>query len=261
MDPNNSTTPVNSDFSQTKSPVNPNFNQVDQVRKPASQIPQSNEIDFNNYFILNGKQIYFRKWKVKDKLAINNAKTLYEKQKALVYNCLKEYTPLDSQEYEYALIQIRNKSVKKPIRYTFQCSECGIEYEYIADLDKIISPKPAVFHEFYINNKLYCFSGIRNAEFYVNEMSKIDDLDLQQIFDIAMHIKILADSDAFTLEDVIKHINEMPVDEFAELANKFYEQRFSISKVTTVECSNCHHQERFYFDSFPDFFPDGWEIE
>lgn len=215
--------------------------------------------DFKYQFVLNGKTIKYRKWKVKDKFTLDKANTNYEIHKAVVYDCLEEQVPLDAQELLYAIYQIRKISVKRPVKYTFECTHCSHKFEYIAELDKIFEPRFSQYKPFKINDNEYEFAEIRNAKFYEDTLEKIEDLEAKLIVDMALHIKSINRNDAMKLNDVMAYINNMDLDEYTELQKTFLDQRFMISFMHEVECPICHHKQKYVFDTFPNFYPLGWE--
>ena len=103
----------------------------DSSEKSQEQTLEMPKENFNNKVYLGNREIEFRKWKVKDKFAVINAKTDHQLKQALVYNCLKDKSIcLDKNEFEYMLLQIRQASMSQKYKLEIECSECGKKFDY-----------------------------------------------------------------------------------------------------------------------------------
>ena len=197
---------------------------------------------FSNQVIINNKVIKFRKWKVKDKFALDNAKTKEEIRNALVYNCLENpKIILDETEYEYILTCIRDKSLNKPSTYTFTCDECEEDFDHevkVSEITKVIfnGYKPIQTRNFKIE-----LQDIQNRKFYEEKMTSKNKSELMY-FDFILHIKSINDDETLTFDKIVEMFNDLDVDEFEE-----------------IECPHCHTKMKVEYDTISrDFFPNLW---
>lgn len=215
---------------------------------------------------LRDREINFRAWKVQDKINLENAKTIYEKRKALVYNCLEDpNTALDMNEYQYVLLQIRNKTLKHyEVQYNFICSKCYKEYAYIANLDELIKPVFEPYTTIKTKNYTIELQDICNQNFYEILMQNIEESNIEDkinqkiLMDFILHIKTFNNDINFTAESILNTINEMDVEEFESIIIQFNKMKFKLNNINTIKCPYCEHEELMKFDSIPNFFPLSW---
>lgn len=223
-------------------------------------------MDYPYSLNLRDRELKFRAWKVIDKENLENASTLYDKRKALVYNCLeKPDTPLDMNEYQYVLLQIRNKTLKHyEVQYNFICPKCFKEYAYIANLDDIIKPEFKPYKTIKTDNYVIELQDICNQNFYESLMQKIEESDIQDkenqkfLIDFILHIKTFNNSIDFNAEKILNVINNMNVEEFESIIMQYNDMKFKLNNINIVECPYCNHKETMEFDSIPNFFPISW---
>lgn len=215
---------------------------------------------------LRNRKINFRPWKVQDKEALEQAGTLYEKRKALVYNCLENpKTPLDQDEYQYVLVQIRNSTLKHyETQYNFICSKCKKEYAFVANLNDIITPDFKPYTKIKTKNYTIELQDVCNQEFYENLMQRVEDSssadkpNLKFLLDFILHIKTFNNSIQFTAESILDTVNQMDVEEFETIIRKWNSMRFKLNNKHIVTCPYCENEELAEFDTIPNFFPKSW---
>jgi len=206
-----------------------------------------------------GKQVKFRKWKVKDKNKIilaNGDRNIIKN--GLVYDCLEKNMVLDEEEYKYMLFQIRNISLHNPIEYNFKCSACKTQFNYILNLDDC-KPRFEKYGIIKSNNHEFIMQRIKNQEIYDESMSQSDDVT-KPLLDFIFHCTSYNGNDALSFEELNNIINDLDVEDFEEIMDKWNKMRFRVDNVLDVECPHCNNSELYEFDAMPGFFPPSWEI-
>lgn len=214
--------------------------------------------------------IHYRKWRVKDKKALEASRTLTDMKYALVLNCIEykenEYKfALDNEEVNFLLHNIRRESVHKPLKHTFVCPECGHTCVKEINLDDIVT---TVGGEYEIEGKVTV--GPNNIEFgnpgdqeIYNEFMSLDDPGDFQLFimDMILHIKKFNDIEVSNRDDlikVIKEIDELESDVADELVEKWNDIRYKVIIDNKVECPECYSANKFNFEDLPGFYPSSW---
>lgn len=214
--------------------------------------------------------IHYRKWRVKDKKALEASRTLTDMKYALVLNCI-EYKEnehkfaLDNEEVNFLLHNIRRESVHKPLKHTFVCPECGHTYVKEINLDDIVT---TVGGDYEIEGKITV--GSNNIEFgnpgdqeIYNEFMSLDDPGDFQLFimDMILHIKKFNDIEVTNRDDlikIIKEIDELESDVADELVEKWNDIRYKVIIDNKVECPECYSVNKFNFEDLPGFYPSSW---
>jgi len=207
------------------------------------------------------KTLKVRKWKVKDRNAflLCDSSDITGIQEALVYNCIlsDDKIALSDEEYKYVLCKIREKSIKTPIVYDMECSECKHEFEYNCVLTDVMKP---VFKQYGLIKNFtdsFLMGSIRNRDFYNQKMLNATDAE-RDYFDFILHIQSYNNNDAMTFDDIVQCINDLDVDAFENIFNEWNKMKFKIDNVHSVECPECEFSELYEFDDLPDFFPESW---
>ena len=211
---------------------------------------------------IGSKEIKFRKWKVKDKINLDKAKTTKEIRDAVVYNCLENPTEvLDDEQYQYVLTAIRNASYKVPMKYIFSCIACGQDFEYKVDPAEVFKAEFKDYVPIKTKNYEIIVQDIRSRESYEKLMTDESlNLSEKELLDFIFHIKSLNKNDAFTFEDILKMIDEIDLDEFTEIFSQWSNMRFRVNRNIEAECPHCKKINRIYLDVLPGFFPSMWNI-
>jgi len=212
---------------------------------------------------LSDKTIKARKWKVKDrnKFVSGDASDISRIQEALVYDCLLTNSiALSDEEYKFVLCKIREQSIKTPIMYTFDCTQCKEEFEYIAVLSDIIKPKYKKYEPIKNGTHSFCMGPIRNRVFYTEKLQSVSSESEREYIDFLLHIQAYNNNDALTFDDLVDCINELDVDVFEQIFNEWNSMKFRIDCTHSVQCPHCKYSEMYEFDDLPNFFPDSWSI-
>ena len=223
-------------------------------------------MDFPYTLKIRDRELKFRSWKVQDKINLENAKTIYDKRKALVYNCLENPNiALDMNEYQYVLLQIRNKTLKHyEVQYNFICSKCYKEYAFIANLDDIIKPEFKPYSVIKTKNYTIELQDICNQNFYESLMQDIENSDIEDkanqkiLMDFILHIKTFNNDINFNTKSILDIINNMDVEEFENIMIQYNDMKFKLNNISTIQCPYCEHKETVQFDTIPNFFPISW---
>jgi len=218
--------------------------------------------EYNFSMNIGDRKVKFRKWKVKDKnKLINNADNKIAVREALVYDCIEDKNiALSEDEYTYVISMIRNKSLPKNIKFDFTCSSCKHEYEYTADLEKVITADYEKYHDIIYKNIIISIGYIQNRIFHDKLMDSLDTLDEKSLFDFILHIKSFNDNE-YTFEELNDVINNLNVDEFENIFEQWDKMRFKTNNIYDVKCPKCGAIDTYEFDKLPNFFPDSWNIK
>lgn len=211
---------------------------------------------------IRDKNIKFRKWKVKDKNKFISAKDDQKSTKeALVYDCLQDKKiALSEDEYKYLLIKIRETSLPDKIHYVFECSSCKENFNYEADLVKIMHPQFQKYSKIEYAGHKFEITGVRNREFYDNAVLNCSNDEERFMIDFILHIKSYNDNDGLSFKDLNDIIDNLDVNDFENLYNQWEQMRFKVQGIADVKCPHCSEVEAYEFDDLPGFFPDSWNI-
>ena len=215
--------------------------------------------NFDNSFVINGKTYNFRKWKVKDRLALSKAHDKREIRNILVYNCLEDKSAIfDENQYQFALLQIREKSLKKKIVYTLTCEKCEKDYEYEIEINDIFKPINSGYKIIKADDIEIEVQDIKNREFYENKILNLTESEEQKLVDFALHIKSINGDENFDFNKIMDFITDLDVDTFENIISQWLNIQFKVEKIGYVKCPFCGNEEKYMFDSLPGFFPESW---
>ena len=207
----------------------------------------------------NGRTIKFRKWKVKDKKALDLCKTETEKRKVYVYGCLDNPNePLDIEEYNYVLSHIRDYSMSTPLEFSVKCS-CGEEFDVSLSASEIVTAVDANYDPIVVDDMVIELGNVRNQEMYEKIVLNSATMSERYISDFAMHITRINYNDV-EYSDVIDFIENLDVDKYEVIFRKWDSQRFKCSFNHEVTCPKCKRKNVYNFEDMPDFFPSTWKI-
>ena len=60
------------------------------------------------------------------------------------------------------------------------------------------------------------------------------------------------------LEEIVELFNEMNIDEFDSVFERWEDIRFKIDDTSEISCKNCEDKVKYSFDEVPGFFPPAW---
>lgn len=222
---------------------------------------ENNDPLFKYKVQIRDKTIEFRKWKVKDRKTLMQAKNDVERRKALVYNCIKDQNiALDNEEFNFMLEKIRSVSVKDKLKYTLTCDECNKEFNLSVDIEDLIDCsyndyRPLVYDDLTIE-----VQDIKNRDFYENTIVTVTDTQERFLYDLALHIKSINGNSSMSFQNVLDFLLDLDIDAYNSIYDQFNKVRFRCVNLQSVECPYCHGETVFNFNDFPDFFPKSWEL-
>lgn len=211
---------------------------------------------------IGSREIKFRKWKVKDKINMDKAKTPSEIRNAAVYNCLENPSEvLDDEQYQFILTAIRNASYDVPLKYNFSCIACDETFEYSVDPKEVFKAEFEGYVPIKTKNFELEMQDIRSRDHYEKIMTSGDlNASERALLDFIFHIKSINKNDAFRFDDILKMIDEIDLDEFGEIFQQWNNMRFRINRNIEVKCPHCKKINRIYLDVLPNFFPSMWNV-
>lgn len=215
---------------------------------------------FPNTCDIGRLKLKFRPWKIKDKFTLKDAKTIYDKRKALVYNCLE--TPdvaLDLNEFQYVLFSIRNASLDYVTQYNVTCDHCKKEFVVDVNFGDVLVPKFSDYTEIKTKDHIFELQEVRNQKFYEEAMQNETDSEKRFLLDLSLHISGIDGDASFNASKVLEFIQDLPVHEFEELAQQWNKQRFSFTVEAKAKCPFCSEFSLYRFLSIPNFFPESFE--
>lgn len=216
-------------------------------------------MDYNFTCDIGRCKIKFRPWLVKDKFAIKDAKTIYDKRKALVYNCLE--TPdiaLDINEFQYVLFCIRNASVDYVTEYNVVCDHCQKEYVVDVNFKDVLIPIFADYSPIMTKNYTFELQEVKNQQFYEEVMQNISDSERRTLLDFIMHVKSINDDYSLDATQIFKIINNMNTSEFEELLTAWEKKHFRFTLEAKAKCPHCSEFSAYRFTAVDNFFPKSW---
>lgn len=218
--------------------------------------------DYRCHLELNGKTIYFRKWRVKDRIALESAQGQSEVRQVLVYNCLEDKDiVLDDYEYQYVLIKLREASVGDEIKYNFVCNHCRAKFDYTAKISETMEPIHATYEPIVVDGYRIELGEVSNRGAYESVIFGIKDITERKIADMVMHIRAINGNMKLGYKDLMNLITEMDVDVFQEIWNQWNQVHFRLNRIHRVECPFCKKTMLIEFDDMPGFFPEKWNMQ
>jgi len=201
---------------------------------------------------IRDKNLTVRKWKVSDKNKFVNGD-----KDALVYDCIESSdVVLSNEEYQYALINIRELSLSKtPVSYIFNCSSCKKDFDFDANLKEIFKLKFEPYGTLKSFSDTIEVGDILNKEFYYKNV-----INGNEIADFIMHIKTINGNDCMSFEDMLEFINTMDVDSFECIWADWKKMKSTVTSTSNVQCPKCNSIELYEFDDLPGFFPTSWNV-
>lgn len=211
---------------------------------------------------LNGRTIKYRKWKVKDKKALDNAETNLERRKVFVYNCLENPdTPLDIEEYNFVLSLIRDFSLHNTLDYDLECPDCNHNFSVSKTSAQVVQPIFANYGTIEFKGNVLTVGNVRNRGLYEESINKTLTSMERYITDFALHIQSINGSDVSSVDEVVNFLYDLDVDDCEKAFEQWELMRFKCNVIQPVECPNCKKVNNFDFSDMPTFFPSSWEIK
>lgn len=209
--------------------------------------------------VINGKKINYRKWKVKDKKNFDNAVSVIDKRKIMVYDCLENPIPLDIEEYNYLLCLIRDYSLNEDIHYSVECYNCDTLNEVNLQIQDIVSFKEMELTPIIIDKTVIDLQHIKDINSYEETMTNsLSNLE-KYIADLSFHIKSINSSDVSQTE-VLDYIYNLDIDIFNKLIKEWDKRKNKCIYKDKFICPNCGKEIEFNFENIPNFFPESWKL-
>lgn len=232
------------------------------MQNSANALQKPDHGDYRQKLVLNGREIWFRKWRVKDRIALESAQGQSEVRQTLVYNCLEDKSVvLDDYEYQYVLIKIREASVGDDIKYEFICPHCNTKFDHVAKLSDTMEPIHATYEPIIVDGYRIELGEVQNRSAYESVIFNIKDITERKIADMVMHIRAVNGNMKLGYKDLMDLITEMDVDLFQEIWNQWNQVHFRINRIHKVECPFCKKSILMEFDDLPGFFPEKWNMQ
>ena len=209
---------------------------------------------------LNNQEITIRKWKAKEKKeflnTVRNSESLDTLQDVLVYNCIEEKVALNADEFKYVMTQIRSYSLGDEIELEFFCDSCKSKFLNTIKLQEIIKPIISNLKEIETKNYRIKLGNIRNVDFYKETIK--NNPNEEKDYDFYLRIESINGDESMTLEEIVELFNEMNIDEFDSVFERWEDIRFKIDDTSEISCKNCEDTVKYSFDEVPGFFPPAW---
>lgn len=209
---------------------------------------------------LNNQEITIRKWKAKEKKeflnTVRNSESLDTLQDVLVYNCIEEKVALNADEFKYVMTQIRSYSLGDEIELEFFCDSCKSKFLNTIKLQEIIKPIISNLKEIETKNYRIKLGNIRNVDFYKETIK--NNPNEEKDYDFYLRIESINGDESMTLEEIVELFNEMNIDEFDSVFERWEDIRFKIDDTSEISCKNCQDKVKYSFDEVPGFFPPAW---
>ena len=217
---------------------------------------------------LRGKNVRYRKWKVKDKKkfisSLNNSKnenSAKDAKDALVYDCLEnKRLVLSEEEYKYVLVKIRSETLGTKYQYVLNCDQCNQNFDHFVNIDAIYEQKYSKYSEISAGTHSIKMTDLKSKEFYDQSMNSAINEEERYLIDFILHIQSYNDNDGLSFNDINNIISEIDIGEFEEIIRKWDKMKFRINTVHEVQCKNCSDKALYEFDVLPGFFPESWGI-
>lgn len=206
---------------------------------------------------INGKKIEFRKWKVKDKKELDHATTKIEKRKIIVYNCLKDYIPLDLDEYNYVLAQIRDFSLHTDIDYTLQC-DCGETFNVSLPIKDIVTFKNADYSPIIVDDVTIELKNIDDKDYEVKINETLTTIE-RYILDFIFHIKSI-NGNELEIDKLLDYFDNLNIDTFEKIIDCWDARRSKCLYNKQIECPKCHKFVEYNLADMEGFFPKSWNL-
>jgi len=212
------------------------------------------------YEIELDKKYKVRKWKAKEKKEflriIKEKENLDDLQDILVYNCMEGNAAFSADEFKYIFSKMRQISLGDKLNLEFYCDKCKSKFIKEIFLDEIIKPIFSKEKNIKSNNYNIKICGIRNPEFYKQTIS--ENIEYSKEYDFYLRIESINDNDTMTLEEIAELFDNMDIDEYDYIFDKWETIRFKIDDTIDISCNNCEDTIKYSFDEVPGFFPSSW---
>lgn len=218
-----------------------------------------NKVDYHDV-TFNGRTIKFRKWKVKDKKALDKCENEIQKRKVYVYNCLENQNePLDIEEYNYVLANIRDYSLDKELEYELVCPHCNENKTISMKASEAVVFKDANYEPLVHDDIIIEIGPIKSQELYESIVIQSITLSERYINDFAMHIITINGNDV-DYKEAIDFIDDLDVSVYEDIFEQWESKRAKCSFNHKIKCDKCNNESEYSFEDMKDFYPVSWNI-
>ncbi|QAU04559.1 hypothetical protein Va1_276 [Vibrio phage Va1] len=205
---------------------------------------------------MGDKTLTISKWKGRNKkeftrLLNDPEKNEQQMMDSLVYSCIEEDVILSTDEFRYALSQIRAYSLGEEIDFEFYCDKCHKTFNKKMNISDIIRFDYKPLKTIKVGDVKIKLGNIKNKAIYAEKV--VED----PLYDFLMRIDEINGNDTFSLLELEEIIDELELDVLEEIMKIYEDHRFKIDDINTVKCE-CSHEMTFKFDELPGFFPESW---
>lgn len=218
-------------------------------------------MDYNHNIKIHGKEIKFRKWKVKDKknfvkaMKSGNADEINN----IVFDCLEDRNiPLSEDEMKYILLHIRSVSLGSELSFNIDCMYCEKPYVYSGNIFDIMKPSWEDYGKIKVGDVQFDMGEIPNKEYYDDSINQCNTPEEKHFIDFLYHVKKLNGSDAFTFDSLFEYVNNLDLDIGEVVFNQWEQMRLSFNNVVDIKCPHCEEINAVEFDQLHGFFPEEW---
>lgn len=209
---------------------------------------------------INGRVIRFRKWKVRDKKDLDKCQTEVEKRRVYVYNSLENpQEPLDLEEYNFVLANIRDYSLDDSFEYEVKCTHCGSTNNVSLRATDIVTFKDASYEPILVDDIVIELGPVRNQELYETVVIGAVTLSERYIADFAMHVTKINGNDV-DYEDAIDYLENLDVSVYEKIFDQYETRKCRCSFTHNVRCNSCGKDDIYSFEDMKGFYPKTWNL-
>lgn len=232
------------------------------VETSGTQVQNNSEFPYELH--IGNNTYHFRKWKVRDLKSyrdLGKDTGVFDKHKArdiLVNNVIAEDVNLDVTQYTYALLMINQTSINDKMKYKFNCSNCGQDYDYDADFTKICTLKFKGYSKVETSSDVLEFCELRENTKALQEYYelKLDDENKDDFLltDLICHVKSI-NGKVLKASELLEFFDNLNMDDFTKILDAYNDMKYTIDFTTDVECPHCKHKIKMLFDEMPELIP------
>lgn len=234
-------------------------------------LPSINEeASYHQLELPSGKKIGIKPWRVKEEkellFAVEGIEDTMDGKKEIIKfirKCVDNeqlFDILSNTDYVFLVAKLRKLSKGSTIEYAYNCTECNFRLEDTVSLDNHLTVKK--FNSATIKVRSDLIISIKEVPFkmydsLIQTYTKVTEYNynyvLNSIESIAYKGQVYEE---FTQEDLIKFIDSLGSNEFADMVKQINEAGAEIKLEKTLKCGKCKHEnivsfgDLYYFLAF-----------
>jgi len=161
---------------------------------------------------------------------------------------------LSSLEKQYILIEIKKISGFNKVQFQMSCDKCEKLFDVNSTLDDVthyhIGEFPA---EIKVKDNVYKFFDVKLSNTVNEAKIKYPDEPPSYII-MLLSIREINDKKIESLDEVKEFIELLPLTEFEELEEFFFNKKSDLELGQEIECPHCGFKRYYNFDIIPGFF-------